>query len=137
MVVDLEKIDEDIGELEGSNRDFYLSENIRKRVENIGKSLNDGEKDLRKLSCKVADFSNINIKEKFSELLNNTFILKKSYTSSKFVHYFEWGTKNIHFYDVEKQSSKKVTLTADFNIPKFCRSVVTDEGRVFCIGGRH
>lgn len=75
--------------------------------------------------------------EKFSELLQNTFILKKSYSSSKFVHYFEWGSKNIHFYDVDKMVSHKVNLKNDFNIPKFCRTVVTDEGRVFCIGGRH
>jgi N-acetylneuraminic acid mutarotase len=33
--------------------------------------------------------------------------------------------------------SHKVLLKNDFNIPKFCRTVVTDEGRVFCIGGRH
>jgi len=72
-----------------------------------------------------------------SELLQNTFILKKSYSSSKFVHYFEWGSKNIHFFDVDKMESKKVNLKNDFNIPKFCRTVVTDEGRVFCIGGRH
>lgn len=69
--------------------------------------------------------------------MQNTFILKKSYSSSKFVHYFEWGSKNIHFYDVDKQMAHKVNLRNDFNIPKFCRTVVTDEGRVFCIGGRH
>lgn len=74
---------------------------------------------------------------KFNELLHNTFILKKSYSSSKFVHYFEWGTKNIHFFDVDKMTTHKVTLNNEFNIPKFCRTVVTDEGRVFCIGGRH
>jgi N-acetylneuraminic acid mutarotase len=28
-------------------------------------------------------------------------------------------------------------LNIDFNIPKFCRTVVTDEGKIFCIGGRH
>jgi len=95
------------------------------------------ERELRKLSCRIADYSNVNVVEKFSELLQNTFILKKSYSSSKFVHYFEWGSKNIHFYDVDKMVSHKVTLKNDFNIPKFCRTVVTDEGRVFCIGGRH
>ena len=95
------------------------------------------ERDLRKLSCRIADYSNVNVVDKFSELLQNTFILKKSYSSSKLVHYIEWGTKNIHFFDAEKQTSHKVQLKNDINIPKFCRTVVTDEGRIFCIGGRH
>jgi hypothetical protein len=95
------------------------------------------ERELRKLSCRIADYSSVNVVDKFSELLQNTFILKKTYSSSKFVHYFEWGTKNIHFFDVDKQQAHKVLLKNDFNIPKFCRTVVTDEGRVFCIGGRH
>ena len=29
-------------------------------------------------------------------MLHNTFILKKSYSTRKLVHYFEWGTKNIN-----------------------------------------
>ena len=77
------------------------------------------------------------MEEKFSELLQNTFILKKSYSSAKNVHYFEWGSKYIHFYDVEKLTQSKVGLDIDLKIPKFCRTVVTDEGRIFCIGGRH
>lgn len=117
--------------------DFFKFESIRTSVELIGKDLIGEERELRKLSCRIADYANINVVEKFSELLQNTFILKKSYSSSKFVHYFEWGTKNIHFFDVEKQAPHKVLLKNDFNIPKFCRTVVTDEGRVFCIGGRH
>ena len=60
------------------------------------------ERELRKLSVRISDFSHVPVVEKFSELLHNTFILKKSYTSSKFVHYFEWGTRNIHFFDVDK-----------------------------------
>jgi hypothetical protein len=92
---------------------------------------------MRKLSCRIADYSAVDVFTKFSELLHNTFILKKSYSTRKFVHYFEWGTKNIHFYDVDKQESEKVTLLNDFLIPKFCRTLVTDEGKVFCIGGRH
>ena len=92
---------------------------------------------MRKLSCRIADYTNVDVFGKFSELLHNTFILKKSYSTRKLVHYFEWGTKNIHFYDVDKQTSEKVVLFNDFVIPKFCRTLVTDEGKVFCIGGRH
>ena len=61
-------------------------------------------------------------------MLHNTFILKKNYSSHKFVHYFEWGSKYINFWDVDRQDSLRVTLNNTFNIPKFCRTVVTDEG---------
>ena len=94
-------------------------------------------RELRKLSCGIADYSETDVVEKFDELLHNTFILKKSYSSNKYVHYFEWGSKSMHFFDVNKMTSHKVALTNTFNIPKFCRTVVTDEGRIFCIGGRH
>jgi len=82
--------------------DFFSFESIRASLDNINKELVVEERQLRKLSCRIADFSNVNVVEKFSELLHNTFILKKSYASSKFVHYFEWGTRNIHFFDVDK-----------------------------------
>ena len=108
---------------------------MRNKLENVAKSLAGEERELKKLSCKIADYQQVDIQSKFSELLQNTFILKKSYTSSKCVHYFEWGSKFIHFYDVEKLAQFKVQLEIDFKIPKFCRTVVTDEGRIFCIGG--
>lgn len=85
-----------------SEFDFFSFEGIRSSLECIGKDLINEERELRKLSCRIADYSHIHVLDKFSELLNNTFILKKSYCSSKFVHYFEWGSKNIHFFDVDK-----------------------------------
>lgn len=136
---DLDKLKKEVVFLKSNSIDFdfFSFESIRNSLESIGKELIGEERELRKLSCRIADYSHVNVVEKFSELLQNTFILKKSYSSSKFVHYFEWGSKNIHFYDVDKMLSHKVNLKNDFNIPKFCRTVVTDEGRVFCIGGRH
>lgn len=106
-------------------------------MEQISKDLVFEVRELRKLNCRIADYSEVDVVEKFGELLHNTFILKKNYSSHKFVHYFEWGSKYINFWDVDRQDSLRVTLTNSFNIPKFCRTVVTDEGRVFCIGGRH
>lgn len=139
VLEELDKLKKEVNFLKNnqSDFDFFNFEGIRSSLEQIGKELVGEERELRKLSCRIADYSNVNVVEKFSELLQNTFILKKSYSSSKFVHYFEWGSKNIHFFDVDKMVSHKVNLKNDFNIPKFCRTVVTDEGRVFCIGGRH
>lgn len=114
-----------------------MFENIRNKIECAYKDLNVEERELKKLSFTIADYSEVDIKERFLELLQNTFILRKSYSSSKNVHYFEWGSKYIHFYEVEKLTQQKVCLDIEFNIPKFCRTVVTDEGRIFCIGGRH
>jgi hypothetical protein len=139
VLEELDKLKKDVSMVKtnSSGLDFFNFESMRTSLESIGKELVGEERELRKLSCRIADYSNINVVEKFRELLQNTFILKKCYSSSKYVHYFEWGTKNIHFFDVDKQSSHKVVMKNDFNIPKFCRTVVTDEGRVFCIGGRH
>lgn len=101
---ELDKLKKEVFSLKTNSKemDFFSFENIRTSLEQIGKELVNEERELRKLSCRIADYSSVNVVEKFSELLNNTFILKKSYSSSKFVHYFEWGTKNIHFFDVEK-----------------------------------
>jgi hypothetical protein len=118
-------------------KDFFRFEQVRAQLTMTSKDLVGAEKDLRKLSCRIADFTCEKVVEKFAELLTNTFILRKSYTSTKFVHYFEWGQKYIHFFDVEKCVSSKVTINNEQIIPKFCRTVVTDEGKVFCIGGRH
>ena len=118
-------------------KEFFRYETVRAQLSMTQKELVTEEKDLRKLSCRIADFTCDNVVDKFSDLLTNTFILRKSYTSTKFVHYFEWGQKYIHFFDVEKCVSSKVTINNEQIIPKFCRTVVTDEGKVFCIGGRH
>ena len=116
---------------------FYQYETVRGNLDAISKQLVSEEREMRKSSCRISDYANVDVFSKFEELLHNTFILKKSYSSRKFVHYFEWGTKNIHFYDVEKMTSEKVVLYNECIIPKFCRTLVTDEGKVFCIGGRH
>ena len=49
---------------------------------------------------------------------------------------FEWKSKSIHVWDIVRQEYFKVSLEINFNIPKCCRTVVTNECRVFCIGGR-
>ena len=100
--MDKHKKDVQFMKTNSSGFDFFTFESIRSSLEYIGKDLITEERELRKLSCRIADYSHINVLDKFSELLNNTFILKKSYCSSKFVHYFEWGSKNIHFFDVDK-----------------------------------
>ena len=52
-----------------SDVDFFTFESIRSSLEQIGKDLIGEERELRKLSCRIADYSNVNVVEKFSELL--------------------------------------------------------------------
>lgn len=81
---------------------FETFEFIRNQLDQISKDLVFEVRELRKLNCRIADYSDIDVIDKFGELLQNTFILKKSYSSHKYVHYFEWGSKSIHFWDVNR-----------------------------------
>ena len=101
-ITKISKLQGDVQILRANSQDFFLFEGTRNKLETVQKQVAGEERELKKLSCKIADYHEIDIQKKFSELLKNTFILKKSYSSSKFVHYFEWGSKCIHFYDVQK-----------------------------------
>lgn len=83
-------------------QDFQTFEFVRNQLDQISKDLVFEVRELRKLNCRIADYSEVDVIDKFGELLQNTFILKKSYSSNKFVHYFEWGSKSIHFWDVNR-----------------------------------
>ena len=85
----------------------------------------------------IAEFNHIDIEEHIAEFFNQIFIIKKKLTDHRIIHYFEWGNKNIHFYDVVNRKQTKYLVDFDKYIPKFCRTVVTDNGRLFCIAGRH
>jgi hypothetical protein len=49
--------------------EFFSFESIRSSLEQISKDLIGEERELRKLSCRIADYSNVNVVEKYSELL--------------------------------------------------------------------
>ena len=85
----------------------------------------------------IAEFNHFDIKERVIDFFQNIFILKKKLTDKRIIHYFEWGNKNIHFYDVVSRKQSKYLVDFINYIPKFCRTVVTDHGRLFCLAGRH
>lgn len=85
----------------------------------------------------IAEYNHIDIDEHIIEFFQSLFIVKKKLTDRRIIHYFEWGNKNIHFYDVVNHKQTKYLVDFDKYIPKFCRTVVTDHGRLFCIAGRH
>jgi hypothetical protein len=95
------------------------------------------EEFLKNQKTMIAEFNHIDIKERIVEFFQSLFIVKKKLTDRKIIHYFEWGNKNIHFYDVINHKQTKYLVDFTNYIPKFCRTVVTDHGHLFCIAGRH
>lgn len=95
------------------------------------------EKNLKTQKTLIAEYNHIDIDEHIIEFFQSLFIVKKKLTDRRIIHYFEWGNKNIHFYDVVNHKQTKYLVDFDKYIPKFCRTVVTDHGRLFCIAGRH
>lgn len=95
------------------------------------------EKNLKTQKTLIAEYNHIDIDEHIIDFFQNLFIVKKKLTDRRIIHYFEWGNKNIHFYDVVNHKQTKYLVDFDKYIPKFCRTVVTDHGRLFCIAGRH
>ena len=95
------------------------------------------DKILKSQKTLIAEYNHIDIDEHIIEFFQSLFIVKNKLTDRRIIHYFEWGNKNIHFYDVVNHKQTKYLVDFDKYIPKFCRTVVTDHGRLFCIAGRH
>jgi hypothetical protein len=89
------------------------------------------EKNLKSQKTLIAEYNHIDIDEHIIEFFQSLFIVKKKLTDRRIIHYFEWGNKNIHFYDVVNHKQTKYLVDFDKYIPKFCRTVVTDHGRLF------
>lgn len=53
----------------------------------------------------------------------------------KFLHWFEWGERNLHLYDIVRHSSRSVRLVNNIKIPNFSRSIVTPQAKIFLLGG--
>lgn len=69
VVTKIEEISRDVEVLRMNSSDFFLFENTRIKLECVQKELNLEERELKKLSYKVADYVNVNIHTKFSDLL--------------------------------------------------------------------
>lgn len=114
-----------------------LFDYIRNEIDERNALINEYEKNLKNQKTMIAEFNHFDVKERIVDFFQNIFILKKKLTDKRVIHYFEWGNKNIHFYDVSTHKQSKYLVDFQNCIPKFCRTVVTDHGRLFCIAGRH
>ena len=117
--------------------DAQIFDYIRSIIDERNALIDQYEKNLKNQKTMIAEFNHFDINERIIEFFQNLFIVKKKLTDKRIIHYFEWGNKNIHFYDVISHKQSKYLVDFENNIPKFCRTVVSDHGRLYCIAGRH
>ncbi len=51
------------------------------------------------------------------------------------LHSFQWGSKSLHIYNIDSHKLETRELLSLFEIPVYSRSVATEEGRLYLIGG--
>jgi hypothetical protein len=132
----IEILQSDIACLKEDAANLSVYENIKSLLNTNVEKLALIEKKLTSKNFKLANLESMDIKQVIINSMKNLLFKKESISNSNVVHYFEWGNKNVEFYDVDKKVATKLTLNIDFNIPKFCRTVATEDGRIFVIGGR-
>jgi hypothetical protein len=117
--------------------DAQVFDYIRSVIDERNALIDQFDKNLKNQKTMIAEFNHFDINERIIDFFQNLFIVKKKLTDKRIIHYFEWGNKNIHFYDVITHKQSKYLVDFENNIPKFCRTVVSDHGRLYCIAGRH
>jgi Kelch motif/Galactose oxidase, central domain len=80
--------------------DTCIFDYIRGVIDERNALINAYEKNLKNQKTMIAEFNHFDIKERIIDFFQNIFIVKKKLTDKRIIHYFEWGNKNIHFYDV-------------------------------------
>ena len=80
--------------------DCTVFDYIRNVIDERNALIDQYEKNLKNQKTMIAEFNHFDIKERIIDFFQNIFIVKKKLTDKRIIHYFEWGNKNIHFYDV-------------------------------------
>jgi hypothetical protein len=132
----IEIVERDIKELKDDPSDLSVYEGIKQRINTNSADLKCIEKMLQAKNLKLTNLENINLKSIIIDTIRSVLFKKDCIMTSKLVHYYEWGSKNVVFYDIDRKTTIKYSLNIEFNIPKFCRTVATDDGKIFVIGGR-
>ncbi len=132
----IEILKADITSLKEDAANLSVYDTIKSLLNTNVEKLAEIEKKLLSKNFKLANLENMDIKQVIVKSIKDLLFKKECITSTNVVHYFEWGNKSVVFYDVEKKLATKYSLNVDVNIPKFCRTVATEDGRIFIIGGR-
>lgn len=80
--------------------DCTVFDYIRNVIDERNALIDQYERNLKNQKTMIAEFNHFDIKERIIDFFQNIFIVKKKLTDKRIIHYFEWGNKNIHFYDV-------------------------------------
>ena len=83
------------------------------------------------------------LKQKLEEILRDNMAMNCSNTDfnsvnsdiPKFLHWFEWGGRNLYLYDIVNNKSRSIRLVNNIKIPTFSRSIMIPEGKIFLLGG--
>lgn len=78
-------------------------------------------------------------KKKNNGFNENFFEVQPDSNSRKFLHYFEENTKNFYYIDLIKSKTKnfeKIVLNIDFKILENHRSILTNDGEIYLVGGQ-
>jgi len=83
------------------------------------------------------------LKQKLEEILRDNMAINCPNTDfnsvnsdiPKFLHWFEWGGRNLHLYDIVNNKSTSIRLVNNIKIPTFSRSIMIPEGKIFLLGG--
>lgn len=94
-----------------TNNTVQIEQNILKQK--LGEALRDN----MAMICPNTDFNSVNA------------------DISKFLHWFEWGGRNLHLYDIVNNKSRSIRLVNNIKIPTFSRSIMIPEGKIFLLGG--
>lgn len=80
--------------------DCTVFDYVRSVIDERNALIDQYERNLKNQKTMIAEFTHFDINERINEFFANIFIVKKKLTDKRIIHYFEWGNKNIHFYDV-------------------------------------
>jgi hypothetical protein len=92
-------LNDTLAELE-KNADAQVFDYIRSVIDERNALIDQFDKNLKNQKTMIAEFNHFDINERVVDFFQNLFIVKKKLTDKRIIHYFEWGNKNIHFYDV-------------------------------------
>lgn len=81
--------------------------------------------------------------KQFRQILDNNLLVNSPQTDfntvgldcPKFLHWFEWGERNLHLFDIIDYKSRSIKLVNNIKIPNFSRSIVTPTAKIFLLGG--
>lgn len=132
----IEILQADIISLKEDAANLSVYENIKLMLSTNIEKLAKIQKKLISKNFKLANLENMDIKKVILSSIKGLLFKKECINTTYIVHYFEWGNKNVLFYDINKKTATKLIMNIDFIVPKFSRTMATEGGRIFVIGGR-